>query len=127
MRFIKQIKNIFVQKNKERKEQELIEEELVKIVENLRNIDLFGKNKKVVKNEIIDETFSVEKQDLVKKVENLRNVKLFDKSINNVQISSKKIDVISKINIDRMSNTQLQGTYKCVKKSIEDAKQKSKK
>jgi len=33
---------------------------------------------------------------------------------------------ISKINIDRMSNTQLQGTYKCVKKSIEDAKQKGK-
>lgn len=140
MRFIKRIKDKFVQKNKERKEQELREEELVKIVENLRNIDLFGKKQENKKINIIEEgneSYLSKKQreeDLVRTVENLKNIKLphgnyerkNNENITNLQISSRKIDVISRINIENMSNTQLQTTYKCVKKSIEEAKQKGK-
>lgn len=140
MRFIKRIKDKIVQKNKEIKEQEKREEELAKIVENLRNIDLFGKKQENKKINIIEEepeNYLLKKQreeDLVRTVENLKNIKLphgnYERKNNenntNLQISSKKIDVISRINIESMNNTQLQTTYKCVKKSIEEAKQKGK-
>ena len=148
MRFIKKIKDYFVnykiQRELEKKEEietKQRQEELVKIVENLKNIDLFGKKeKKVIQkpNKKIEEENFLEckerEEQLVKTMEKLKNIKLFDeknetnlaiKKVNNYD-SSKKINIITMINIDKMNSSQLQNTYKCVKKSIEEAKQNGK-
>jgi len=145
MRFIKKIKDYFVnykmQRELEKKEEiesKQRQEELVKIVENLKNIDLFGKKeKKVIQktNKQIEEENFLEckerEKKLVKTIENLKNIKLFDEKIEtkkgtcNTQIS-KRVNIITKINIDKMNSSQLQNTYKCVKKSIEEAKQAGK-
>lgn len=117
MKIINKIKDYFYKKQMEK--QEYVEtikrqEELVKIIDNLKNIELFPNNetksKKIIKK--LEE----------KKEKNSQNFeKTFDRIIHIDLINgpSKRIDIIDMLNIEEMNLGQLQNTYKCVKKSIE--------
>ena len=93
MILFKKIKNYFQRYHNENVETMKREEELVGIVEKLRNIDIFSKN--------------IVNKDEIK-----------------VDVNTKKINIINKINIEKMNTFQLQNTYKFIKKSITDAENK---
>lgn len=138
MGLIKVIKQYFVTAKEEQQEYEISkkrQEELVKIIERLKNIDLnkpkdnkLEFEQSIIKNEesqkssiydsikknIEDSKETKKRQEkLVQTIENLKHIDLENKP-------RKKIDVINMINIDKMNKNQLENTYKFIKKSIDE-------
>lgn len=137
MGLIKAIKQYFITAKEEQQEYEISkkrQEELVKIIERLKNIDLNKskdnnlefhqsiKNEKNQKYNIynsikknIDDNVEIKKRQekLVQTIEDLKYIDLKNKP-------GKKIDVINMININKMNKMQLEKTYKFVKKSINE-------
>lgn len=117
MKFIKKIKKYFDNSKKEKKEYEETikrQEELVKIIDNLKNIELFP-SKEINSEKVVK---PLEKK---KTLDNQNFEEMFNKiiHINLKNGPSKKIDVIDMLDIEKMNFGQLQNTYKCVRKSIE--------
>ena len=138
MGLIKVIKQHFITAKEEQQEYEMSkkrQEELIKIIERLKNIDLTkSKDNKLefdqsiikyeesqkssicdsIKKNIEDSKETKKRQEkLVQTIENLKHIDLENKP-------RKKIDVINMINIDKMNKNQLENTYKFIKKSINE-------
>lgn len=139
MGLIRVIKQYFITAKEAQQEYEISkkrQEELVKIIERLKNIDLnkpkdnnlepyqpIIKNDESQKSSVCDSTkkniedskeTKKRQEKLVQTIENLKHIDLENKP-------SKKINVIDMIDIDKINRKQLKNTYKFIKKSIEVA------
>lgn len=114
--------------------------ELSQTLNKIVNIDLFGR-KNIIKEETPinsknnDETLKLEQDDLqyvpnkereeqlVKTMDKIVNINIFE---HKKEIETKKINIIEKINLEKMTANQLKNTYSCIKKSIKQAETRNK-